>query len=303
MRAPAVLGQTGRGGTRESASCRAAESVPIIGTMPRAAALRPSERTANACRPISAGPARIRSQLRSSQRHKFACDSSLEEARFEPSVPPSHRRGEAAPNRSASVLHPFNRHRAAARPTAQPAKRCRGSKGGDEQLSHKRAQEQASEAVNGGSKGQIELRRIAVEDRRGDLTTRASSILGRNRSGLRPIRSYDGRRPRWRSSAAAREFPHSTVRRTAAGRENAPHPHRRRFRRTALPKPRAERFGRLYRRETDNPCSGRERRSSFHPVTHPGTPAQPCRTRQVDSAGVGAGRADGWGSSQRAVRA
>jgi hypothetical protein len=29
---------------------------------------RPSERTANACRPISAGPARIRSQLRSSQR-------------------------------------------------------------------------------------------------------------------------------------------------------------------------------------------------------------------------------------------
>jgi hypothetical protein len=109
-------------------------------------------------------------------------------------------------------LHPFNPVSSGRQACAQPAKQCRGSKGGDEQLSHKRAQEQAGEAVNGGSKGQIELRRIAVEDRRGDLTTKASSILGdilaatigRNRSGLRPIRSYDGRRPRWRSSAAAR---------------------------------------------------------------------------------------------------
>jgi hypothetical protein len=46
-----------------------------------------------------------------------------------------------------------------------------------EQLSHKRAEEQAGEAVNGRSKGQIELRRITVEHRRGNLMTRASAIL------------------------------------------------------------------------------------------------------------------------------
>jgi hypothetical protein len=49
--------------------------------------------------------------------------------------------------------------------------------GSHEQLSHKRAEEQAGEAVNGRSKGQIELRRITVEHRRGNLVTRASSIL------------------------------------------------------------------------------------------------------------------------------
>ena len=41
-----------------------------------------------------------------------------------------------------------------------------------------RAEEQADEAVNGGSKGQIELRRKAVEHRRGNLTTTTSFILG-----------------------------------------------------------------------------------------------------------------------------
>ena len=50
--------------------------------------------------------------------------------------------------------------------------------GGHEQLSYKRAQEQADEAVDGGSKGQIELRRKAVEHRLGYLTSTISFILG-----------------------------------------------------------------------------------------------------------------------------
>jgi hypothetical protein len=49
--------------------------------------------------------------------------------------------------------------------------------GGHKQLSYKRAQEQADETVGGGSKGQIELRRKAVEHRRGYLTT-TSFIFG-----------------------------------------------------------------------------------------------------------------------------
>jgi hypothetical protein len=84
--------------------------------------------------------------------------------------------------------------------------------GSHEQLSHKRAEEQAGEAVDGRSKGQIGLRRITVEHRYGNRVTRASLILdeslaatiGRNSFGLRSIRSYDARRPRWRSSAGAR---------------------------------------------------------------------------------------------------
>jgi hypothetical protein len=51
-------------------------------------------------------------------------------------------------------------------------------KGGHEQLSNKRVQEQADEAVDGGSKGQNELRRKAVEHRLGYLTTTTSFILG-----------------------------------------------------------------------------------------------------------------------------
>ena len=50
--------------------------------------------------------------------------------------------------------------------------------GGHEQLSYKQAQEQADEAVDGGSKGQIELRRKAVEHRLGYLTSTISFILG-----------------------------------------------------------------------------------------------------------------------------
>jgi hypothetical protein len=50
--------------------------------------------------------------------------------------------------------------------------------GGHEQLSYKRAQKQADEAVDGGSKGQIELRRKAVEHRLGYLTSTISFILG-----------------------------------------------------------------------------------------------------------------------------
>ena len=50
--------------------------------------------------------------------------------------------------------------------------------GGHEQLSYKRAQKQADEAVDGGSKGQIELRRKAVERRLGYLTSTISFILG-----------------------------------------------------------------------------------------------------------------------------
>jgi len=50
--------------------------------------------------------------------------------------------------------------------------------GGQKQLPYERAEEQADEAVNGGSKGQIELRRKAVEHRRGNLTTTTSFILG-----------------------------------------------------------------------------------------------------------------------------
>jgi hypothetical protein len=50
--------------------------------------------------------------------------------------------------------------------------------GGHEQPSYKRAQQQADEAVDGGSKGQIELRRKAVEHRLGYLTSTISFILG-----------------------------------------------------------------------------------------------------------------------------
>ena len=50
--------------------------------------------------------------------------------------------------------------------------------GGHEQLSYKRAKEQAGEAVDGGSKRQIELRRKAVEHSLGYLTTTTAFILG-----------------------------------------------------------------------------------------------------------------------------
>src|SRR5438132_11452315 len=50
--------------------------------------------------------------------------------------------------------------------------------GGDEQLSYKRAEEQADETVYCGSKGQIELRRKAFEHRFGYLTTRTCLIRG-----------------------------------------------------------------------------------------------------------------------------
>jgi len=66
--------------------------------------------------------------------------------------------------------------------------------GGHEQLSYNRAEEQADYAVDGGSKGRIELRRKAVEHRLGYLTTTSlilgtslAAIIGRNRSGLRSI--------------------------------------------------------------------------------------------------------------------
>jgi hypothetical protein len=49
---------------------------------------------------------------------------------------------------------------------------------GHEQLSYEGAEEQADEVVHGGSKGQIELRREAVEHRLGYLTTRTSLIRG-----------------------------------------------------------------------------------------------------------------------------
>jgi hypothetical protein len=55
--------------------------------------------------------------------------------------------------------------------------------GGHDQLAYERAQKQTDEAVDGGSKGQIELRRKAVEHRRGYLTTTSfilGYILGRN---------------------------------------------------------------------------------------------------------------------------
>ena len=93
--------------------------------------------------------------------------------------------------------------------------------GGHDQLAYERAQKQTDQAVDGGSKGQMELRRKTVEHRRGYLPT-ISFLLGdtlgrnyrRNRSGLRSIRSYDARRLRWRSSAAARvsAFDGSTAR-------------------------------------------------------------------------------------------
>ena len=50
--------------------------------------------------------------------------------------------------------------------------------GGHEQLCYKRAQEQTDEAIDGGNKGQIELRRKAVEHRLGYLTSTISFILG-----------------------------------------------------------------------------------------------------------------------------
>ena len=55
--------------------------------------------------------------------------------------------------------------------------------GGHEQLSYKRAEEQADQAVDRGSKGQTELWCKAVEHRLGHLTTTTSilgDILGRN---------------------------------------------------------------------------------------------------------------------------
>ena len=55
--------------------------------------------------------------------------------------------------------------------------------GGHDQLAYERAQKQTDEAVDDGSKGQIELRRKTVEHRRGYLTTTSfilGDILGRN---------------------------------------------------------------------------------------------------------------------------
>src|SRR3954447_1186362 len=63
--------------------------------------------------------------------------------------------------------------RSTSTPQAMP-----GQEGGPEQLSHKRAQEQADEAVNDGSQEQIELRREAVEHRLGYLRTPTSFIVG-----------------------------------------------------------------------------------------------------------------------------
>jgi hypothetical protein len=66
--------------------------------------------------------------------------------------------------------------------------------GGHEQLSYRRAQKQADEAVDGGSKGQIELRRKAVEHRLGHLTTTSfilGDILGRNYRAQQIRAAYD----------------------------------------------------------------------------------------------------------------
>src|SRR5436190_2140636 len=125
---------------------------------------------------------------------------------------------------------PSTRHRATpSLPSAGNA--MPRQEGGHDQLAYERAQKQTDEAVDDGSKGQIELRRKTVEHRRGYLTTTSfilgeslAAIIGRNRSGLRSIRSYDARRLRWRSRAAARvsAFDGST---RAAGRESARHPH------------------------------------------------------------------------------
>ena len=72
------------------------------------------------------------------------------------SNPRSRRYGEAVPRRATWVLDAFNPDIEPPPSLRSPGKAMTWQEGGQKQLPYERAEEQADEAVNGGSKGQIE---------------------------------------------------------------------------------------------------------------------------------------------------